>query len=112
MRVLGIESSCDETSASVVEDGRRILSLIIASQTEIHARHHGVVPELASRAHVEQVGPVVAQALVEARLTFADVDLIASANRPGLSGSLAVGLSFAKGAPASVRLGARAVRRC
>lgn len=98
MRILGIESSCDETSASVVEDGRRILSLVIASQTDIHAQHHGVVPELASRAHVEQVVPVVRAALVEAGLAMADMGAIAASNRPGLSGSLAVGLSFAKAA--------------
>jgi hypothetical protein len=66
MLVLGIESSCDETSASVVEDGRIIRSLVIASQTEIHARYHGVVPEVASRAHVEQILPVVRRALADA----------------------------------------------
>lgn len=98
MKILGIESSCDETSASVVEDGRTILSLVIASQTEIHARHSGVVPELASRAHVEQIAPIVGKALDEAGLSFCEVDAVAASNRPGLSGSLAVGLSFAKGA--------------
>jgi N6-L-threonylcarbamoyladenine synthase len=111
MLVLGIESSCDETSASVVEDGRIIHSLIIASQTEIHARYHGVVPEVASRAHVEQILPVVRRALAEAGVApdgraapaageGADaprcLDGVAVTNRPGLSGSLAVGLTFAK----------------
>lgn len=98
MLLLGIESSCDETSAAVVEDGRVIRSLVIASQTEIHAQHHGVVPELASRAHVEQITPVVSAALTEAGVAIATVDAVAATNRPGLSGSLAVGLSFAKGA--------------
>jgi len=97
MNILGIESSCDETSASVVRDGRSISSLVIASQTDIHAQHHGVVPELASRAHVEQIGPVVEAALKEADCSWDDIDAIAASNRPGLSGSLAVGLSFAKG---------------
>lgn len=101
MRVLGIESSCDETSASVVEDGRIIHSLVIAGQSEVHARYHGVVPEAASRAHVEQIFPVVRQALEEAGAGpgghgASPVDGVAVTNRPGLSGSLAVGLTFAK----------------
>ncbi len=94
MRILGIESSCDETSASIVRDGRFIESLIIASQTEIHVRYHGVVPEVASRAHVEQILPVVTTALEEAG--GEPPDGVAVSNRPGLSGSLAVGLTFAK----------------
>ena len=103
VRILGIESSCDETSAAIVEDGSRVRSLVIASQTEIHARHHGVVPELASRAHVEQIQPVVSTALKQAGIAIErsgrslPIDGIAVTNRPGLSGSLAVGLSFAKG---------------
>lgn len=102
MLILGIESSCDETSASVVEDGRRIHSLVTASQTEIHARYHGVVPEVASRAHVEQILPVVERALSDAAHSLhtdpADlsIDGVVATNRPGLSGSLAVGLTFAK----------------
>ncbi|MFW5694454.1 MAG: tRNA (adenosine(37)-N6)-threonylcarbamoyltransferase complex transferase subunit TsaD [Alkalispirochaeta sp.] len=157
MLILGIESSCDETSAAVVEDGRIIHSLIIASQTELHARHHGVVPEVASRAHVEQILPVVREALEQAQVeprvaasapgeagppapiegardpgsprsggadaagggtsvagggasaagggasaagggasTSRRLDGVAVTNRPGLSGSLAVGLTFAK----------------
>ncbi|MCG8480125.1 MAG: tRNA (adenosine(37)-N6)-threonylcarbamoyltransferase complex transferase subunit TsaD [Spirochaetales bacterium] len=102
MLILGIESSCDETSASVVEDGRDIHSLVTASQTEIHAKYHGVVPEVASRAHVEHILPVAAQALREAaQAVNADpsairIDGVAATNRPGLSGSLAVGLTFAK----------------
>jgi N6-L-threonylcarbamoyladenine synthase len=99
--VLGIESSCDETSASVVEDGVRIRSLVVASQSEIHARHHGVVPEVASRAHVEQILPVVQRALQEAHIDPSEpgstgLTGVAVTNRPGLTGSLAVGLSFAK----------------
>jgi N6-L-threonylcarbamoyladenine synthase len=94
MRILGIESSCDETSASIVRDGRFIESLIIASQTDIHAKYHGVVPEVASRAHVEQILPVVTAALKEAG--GAPPDGVAVSSRPGLSGSLAVGVAFAK----------------
>ncbi len=94
MRILGIESSCDETSASIVRDGTTIESLIIASQTEIHARYHGVVPEVASRAHVEQILPVVTAAIDEAG--GIPPDGVAVSNRPGLSGALAVGVSFAK----------------
>ncbi len=102
MLILGIESSCDETSASVVEDGRRIHSLVTASQTEIHARYHGVIPEVASRAHVEQILPVAERALTDAAQSLRVVpsslriDGVAATNRPGLSGSLAVGLTFAK----------------
>ena len=96
MTILGIESSCDETSASIVEDGRRVRSLVIASQSEIHARYHGVVPEVASRAHVEHIEPVVREAISQAGCVLSDLDGIAVTNRPGLSGSLAVGLTFAK----------------
>ena len=92
MLVLGVESSCDETSLALVRDGVRIQAQIIASQTEIHARHHGVVPELASRAHVEHID-ALARAVLSGR---SDPDLVAVTNRPGLSGSLSVGLSFAK----------------
>lgn len=99
--ILGIESSCDETSASVVQEGRIVRSLVVAGQGEIHARYHGVVPEAASRAHVEQIAPVVRQALEEAGIdpsapTAGGLGGVAATNRPGLSGSLAVGLSFAK----------------
>ena len=90
--VLGVESSCDETSLALVHDGVRIQAQVIASQTEIHARHHGVVPELASRAHVEHIG-ALARAVLSGR---PDPDLVAVTNRPGLSGSLSVGLGFAK----------------
>ena len=94
--IFGIETSCDETSAAVVVDGRRLLSCVIASQMEEHARFGGVVPELASRRHVEQLIPVFRQALAEASCTWADIDAIAVTNRPGLLGALLVGTSAAK----------------
>ena len=96
MKVLGIETSCDETSAAVVEDGRSLLSCVVASQMEEHARFGGVVPELASRRHVEQIIPVLRQALSEAGIGWSDIDAIAVTNRPGLLGALLVGVSAAK----------------
>ena len=97
MKVLGIESSCDECAASVVEDGKVILSNIVDSQVELHRPFYGVVPEIASRKHVESITPVVKSALSEADLGESDIDGIAVTYRPGLIGSLLVGLSFAKG---------------
>lgn len=97
MKVLGIESSCDECAASVVEDGKVILSNIVDSQVELHRPFYGVVPEIASRKHVESITPVVKSALSEAGLGESDIDGIAVTYRPGLIGSLLVGLSFAKG---------------
>jgi N6-L-threonylcarbamoyladenine synthase len=96
MRVLGIESSCDETAAAVVEDGRVVRSDVVASQHEVHARYGGVVPELASRAHILQVVPVVQAALDRAGVALDDVDGIAVTNAPGLVGALLVGLQTAK----------------
>lgn len=96
MNILGIETSCDETSAAVVRDGREILSNIIASQAGLHAKTGGVVPEVAARQHVEQINGVIAEALREAGLGFGDVDAVAVANRPGLLGALLVGVSAAK----------------
>ncbi|MCE5324197.1 tRNA (adenosine(37)-N6)-threonylcarbamoyltransferase complex transferase subunit TsaD [bacterium] len=96
MRVLGIETSCDETSAAVVDDGVNIVSNIIASQIDIHARFGGVVPEVASRRHVELIMPTVQQALDEAGCTLADIDCIGVINRPGLIGALIVGVASAK----------------
>jgi len=96
MIVLGIESSCDECAAALVEDGRTILSSVINSQIEHHQPYDGVVPELASRLHVEAIAEVQAQALAEAGLTLGQVDAVAVTNRPGLVGSLLVGVSFAK----------------
>ncbi|MDC7226909.1 MAG: tRNA (adenosine(37)-N6)-threonylcarbamoyltransferase complex transferase subunit TsaD [Spirochaetales bacterium] len=97
MLVLGIESSCDECSAAVVEDGRKILSNNIATQIEIHKEYDGVVPEIASRTHTEWVKGVVESALTEAGTDLAKIDGISVTNRPGLIGSLMVGLSYAKG---------------
>jgi N6-L-threonylcarbamoyladenine synthase len=96
MVVLGIESSCDETAAAVLADGRRILSSVVASQDAIHAPYGGVVPELASRRHLEVVVPVVERALADAGARPADLDGIAVTQGPGLVGSLLVGLSVAK----------------
>ena len=96
MKVLGIESSCDETACAIVEDGKTILSNVVATQIPFHQIYKGVVPEIASRKHVEWILPVVRQALEEAKLTFDDIDAIAATNRPGLMGSLMVGFTFAK----------------
>ena len=95
-RVLGIETSCDETAAAVVVDGLQVLSSVVSSQVDLHARFGGVVPEIASRAHVELLTPVVAQALVEAGIGDDNVDLVGATIGPGLVGSLLVGLSAAK----------------
>lgn len=97
MKILGIESSCDETAAAVVEDGRILLSNVVASQIDIHAVYGGVVPEIASRAHTEAIVGVVESALAHANLTMDDIDAIAVTNAPGLIGALLTGLSFAKG---------------
>ncbi len=96
MLILGIESTCDETAASVVEDGVRVLSNIIASQDDLHREYGGVVPEIASRAHAERLVPVVERALAEAKCDTSDLSAIAVANRPGLIGSLLVGVAAAK----------------
>jgi N6-L-threonylcarbamoyladenine synthase len=96
MKVLGIESSCDETSAAVVEEGASILSNSVASQIEIHARYGGVVPEVASRQHLLAIVPVIEQAMAEARIKWEDLDGIAVTSGPGLAGSLIVGVNAAK----------------
>ncbi|HOT62458.1 MAG TPA: tRNA (adenosine(37)-N6)-threonylcarbamoyltransferase complex transferase subunit TsaD [Treponemataceae bacterium] len=96
MKVLGIESSCDETAAAVVEDGREILSSVVATQIPFHATYNGVVPEIASRKHAEWILPVAKQALADAGLSIDEIDGIAATSRPGLMGSLLVGLTFAK----------------
>lgn len=96
-RILAIESSCDETAAAVIENGRALLSSVVASQMEIHARYGGVFPEVASRQHVLSIVPVIEQALSQAHLTLAEVDAIAVTRGPGLAGSLVVGLNAAKG---------------
>jgi N6-L-threonylcarbamoyladenine synthase len=94
--ILGIESSCDETAAAVVEDGGRIRSSVIASQFDVHAKYGGVVPELASREHLRAIGPVVNQALEQAGVLLADLAAIAVTSGPGLVGSLLVGVTYAK----------------
>ena len=96
MKVLGIESSCDETACAIVEDGHKILSNVVATQIPFHQIYKGVVPEIASRKHAEWILPVVRQALSEANLTLNEVDAIAATNRPGLMGSLLVGFTFGK----------------
>ncbi len=96
MLVLGIETSCDETSAAVLVDGRRVLANVVASQDAIHAPYGGVVPELASRRHLEVIGPVVERALAEAGVRLPDVDGLVVTQGPGLVGSLLVGISVAK----------------
>jgi N6-L-threonylcarbamoyladenine synthase len=96
MRVLGIETSCDETAAAVVEDGLALRSNVIASQIEVHARYGGVVPEIASRHHVEAILPIIHQALEGAGCSLDEIDAVAVTNRPGLVGSLLVGVCAAK----------------
>jgi N6-L-threonylcarbamoyladenine synthase len=93
---LGIETSCDETAAAVVRDGREIVSSIIASQIDMHKPYGGVVPELASREHLEKIEPIVTDALAQAGVTFVDIDAIAVTQGPGLIGSLLVGVCYAK----------------
>ncbi len=94
--ILGIESSCDETAAAVVERGARTLSSVVASQIATHATYGGVVPELASREHLRAIVPVVRAALAEAHVSFADLDAIAVTSGPGLAGALLVGITYAK----------------
>lgn len=96
-RILALESSCDETACAVIENGRALLSSIVASQMELHARYGGVFPEVASRQHVLSIVPVVEQALADAHLSLSEVDAIAVTRGPGLAGSLVVGLNAAKG---------------
>lgn len=97
MKILSIESSCDETAAAVVENGRKVLSSIVASQVEEHKIYGGVVPEIASRRHVEAISGVVQSALDEADCTLADIDAVAVTHAPGLIGALLVGVNYAKG---------------
>jgi len=95
-KILAIESSCDETAASVVVNGREVLSNVIASQIDIHKKFGGVVPEVASRMHIEAISAVVEEALREANLTFQDIDAVGVTYGPGLVGALLVGLQYAK----------------
>ena len=95
--IMGIESSCDETSVSIVKNGREVLSNVINSQIEIHELYGGVVPEIASRCHTEVINQIMKQALKEANVTLDDIDAIAVTYGPGLVGALLVGVSYAKG---------------
>ncbi|MBP3389433.1 MAG: tRNA (adenosine(37)-N6)-threonylcarbamoyltransferase complex transferase subunit TsaD [Clostridia bacterium] len=104
MYILGIESSCDETAAAVVKDGRTVLSSIVASQVEEHKLYGGVVPEIASRRHAEAISGVVREALETAHLTLWDIDAVAVTHAPGLIGALLVGVNFAKGLALSTGL--------
>lgn len=97
MIVLGIESTCDETAASIVQEGKKILSQVVSSQVDLHNIYGGVVPELACRRHIETIIPVIDQALQESHLSLDAIDLIAVANGPGLIGPLYIGLNAAKG---------------
>jgi len=96
-RILGIETSCDETAAAVVEDGRRILSSAVASQVDLHAQYGGVFPEMASREHIKKIYPIVDRALKDAHVRIDDLDGIAVTRGPGLPGALVVGINMAKG---------------
>lgn len=96
MKILGIESSCDETAAAIVEDGHIVLSSIIASQAEMHAKYGGVVPELASRKHIESIVSVVEEAIREAGIDMSEIDAVAATQGPGLVGALLTGFSFAR----------------
>lgn len=96
MKVLGIESSCDETAASVVEDGKRLLSNVVASSMDLHAQYGGVIPEIAARSHIEAILPVIAQALADANCTWDDIDAIAVTQGAGLLGSLLIGVLTAR----------------
>jgi N6-L-threonylcarbamoyladenine synthase len=96
VKILGIETSCDETAAAVVDDGRRVRSSVVASQADLHARYGGVVPEIASRAHVELIDDVIEQALVEGGSALGELDAVAAVHGPGLAGALLVGVSAAK----------------
>lgn len=102
MLVLGIESSCDETAAAVVRDGREVLSSAIHTQIALHAPHGGVVPEIASRSHIEKIPSVLRKALDDAKVSFSDIDAVAATYGPGLASSLLVGFSAAKGIAAAI----------
>ena len=104
MLILGIETSCDETAAALVEDGRHVLSSVVSSQDEIHSAYGGVVPELASRAHIQAIVPVMDRALEQAGVTFKDLHGLAVTQGPGLVGSLLVGICTAKSIAAVTRL--------
>ncbi|MCK4363126.1 MAG: tRNA (adenosine(37)-N6)-threonylcarbamoyltransferase complex transferase subunit TsaD, partial [Dehalococcoidia bacterium] len=96
MKILGIETSCDETAAAVVRDGREIISSLIASQVDLHSRYGGIVPEVASRQHLLTAIPIIQEAMAQAQTHWSDLDAIAVTSGPGLAGSLLVGVNIAK----------------
>ncbi len=96
MLILGIDTSCDDTAAAIIEDGRKIISNVVSNQDEIHRKYGGIVPELASRRHIELIWPVVTEAMTRANISFNDVVAIAVTSGPGLIGSLLIGVCFAK----------------
>ena len=96
MKILGVETSCDETAVAVVEDGRRVISNVIASQVEMHARYGGIVPELASRQHMLEMIPTIDSVLRQGQLTWEEIDTVAVTNGPGLAGALLVGVNVSK----------------
>src|SRR5215217_2281699 len=96
MNILAIETSCDETSAAVVRDGRHVLASVIASQIDIHQKYGGVVPEVASRQHILLIAPVLQEALDQAALNWENIDAVAVTNGPGLAGALLVGVNAGK----------------
>ena len=96
IKILAFETSCDETSVAVVENGKNVLSNVISTQIDIHREYGGVVPEIASRHHIENIMPVFTEAMKQAKCSLDDIDYIAVTNTPGLIGSLLVGLMFAK----------------
>ena len=102
MNILGIETSCDETSVGVVDGDGLVLANVIATQVDIHARYGGIVPEVASRQHVLDIRPVCEQAITDAGIDWGDIDAVAATHGPGLAGSLIVGLNFSKGLAATL----------
>lgn len=96
VNILGIETSCDETAAAVVSNGTKILSNVVSSQIELHQKYGGVVPEIASRAHIEKIYPIIEQTIEQSKITAADIDAIAVANQPGLTVALIIGITAAK----------------
>ncbi|MBI4682704.1 MAG: tRNA (adenosine(37)-N6)-threonylcarbamoyltransferase complex transferase subunit TsaD [Nitrospirae bacterium] len=96
MLILGIDTSCDDTAAAIVEDGRKIISNVVSSQDDIHKKYGGIVPELASRRHIELIWPVVTESMKRANISFNDITAIAVTNGPGLIGSLLIGVCFGK----------------
>ena len=96
MKILGIETSCDETAAAIVENGIKVLSNVIASSVDLHKKTGGVVPEVAAREHIRQISPVIDQALEDASVSWSDIDAIAVTHAPGLVASLLIGINTAQ----------------